>query len=190
MSYVLTALAMIITSFYTKPKLIKRILPQYFTPEQTHLLEIGIGSGLGAITLAQHNPAIKIDAIDIFNPKDHSNNSMQRCQQNLHSAQVSEQVTVFEADMRNMPFANDTFDAAFAILSIHNLTNTTERHKALTEIIRVTKPGGKIVIIDFQYHEEYRQQLLNLGATHIKTSRHYISVFPFLKVIVANKASP
>jgi ubiquinone/menaquinone biosynthesis C-methylase UbiE len=182
--YLLTATAMIITSYFTKEKLIKKILPPHLSNYQ-QVLEIGIGSGMGAIILAHHNADIEIDAIDIFNIVDHQNNSLKLCQNNLKAANVNHKVTVKKADMRTIPFDNHHFDAAFGILSIHNLENKTERKKALTEIIRVIKPGGKIVIIDFKYHNEYRKQLQQLGAKKILTSRPYISVFPFLKVTSA-----
>lgn len=183
-SYLLISLAMVLTSFITKKRLIKILLPKLLTGHRK-VLEIGIGSRLGAITLAENNPAMRIDAIDTFNINDHKNNSLTLCQHNLKASHVDKNVTAHTADMRDMPFNSNHFDAAFGILSIHNLKRKIERKTALLEIIRVIKPGGKLIIIDFKYHKEYRKHLRQLGATGISISRPYISVFPFLRVTTA-----
>lgn len=110
---------------------------------------------------------------------------MKLCQDNLKAAQVDKNITVHTADMRDMPFNPNHFDAAFGILSIHNLYKPEERYDALTEITRVIRPGGKLIIIDFKCHDEYRDHLQRLGAKNISTSRRYLSVFPFLRVTTA-----
>jgi ubiquinone/menaquinone biosynthesis C-methylase UbiE len=47
--------------------------------------------------------------------------------------------------MTQMPFANASFDAAYATES---LEHAVDIEQAVAEICRVVKPGGKIVIID------------------------------------------
>lgn len=50
------------------------------------------------------------------------------------------------ADATNLPFA----DGAFDVVTIsYGLRNVVDPHAALTEMLRVTKPGGRIVVAEF-----------------------------------------
>ncbi|GAA4972015.1 SAM-dependent methyltransferase [Actinoplanes utahensis] len=50
------------------------------------------------------------------------------------------------ADMLDLPFAADTFDHAMALESI---VHVPDRVRALSEISRVVRPGGRVVLTDF-----------------------------------------
>ncbi len=49
-------------------------------------------------------------------------------------------------DIRTIPFKNNTFDAALSVAVIHHLYEKNDRIKAIKELIRVVKKGGKIFI--------------------------------------------
>tara|TARA_B100000700_G_C14868928_1_gene772452 strand:- start:327 stop:950 length:624 start_codon:yes stop_codon:yes gene_type:complete len=49
-------------------------------------------------------------------------------------------------DVRKIPFKNDTFDAALSVAVIHHLYEDSDRIKAVNELVRVVKKGGKIFI--------------------------------------------
>ncbi|MEW1962229.1 class I SAM-dependent methyltransferase [Microbacterium sp. NPDC077644] len=51
-----------------------------------------------------------------------------------------------EADAMNLPFGDDEFDA---VTMSYGLRNVQEPKKALAELYRVTKPGGRMVINEF-----------------------------------------
>lgn len=51
-----------------------------------------------------------------------------------------------QADATKLPFDNDSFDA---VTMSFGLRNVVEPEKALAELYRVTKPGGRIVICEF-----------------------------------------
>ena len=51
-----------------------------------------------------------------------------------------------EADATKLPFADNSFDA---VTMSFGLRNVVEPKKALAELYRVTKPGGRIVICEF-----------------------------------------
>lgn len=50
------------------------------------------------------------------------------------------------ADALTLPFADDEFDAVTISFGLRNVEDT---HRALAELFRVTKPGGRIVICEF-----------------------------------------
>jgi demethylmenaquinone methyltransferase/2-methoxy-6-polyprenyl-1,4-benzoquinol methylase len=53
-----------------------------------------------------------------------------------------------EADATALPFADDEFDA---VTMSFGLRNVNEPRKALAELLRVTKPGGRLVVCEFSH---------------------------------------
>ncbi|MCR2812557.1 bifunctional demethylmenaquinone methyltransferase/2-methoxy-6-polyprenyl-1,4-benzoquinol methylase UbiE [Microbacterium sp. zg.Y1090] len=53
-----------------------------------------------------------------------------------------------EADATALPFADDTFDA---VTISFGLRNVADPQKALAEMLRVTAPGGRIVVCEFSH---------------------------------------
>jgi demethylmenaquinone methyltransferase/2-methoxy-6-polyprenyl-1,4-benzoquinol methylase len=53
-----------------------------------------------------------------------------------------------EADATALPFADDEFDA---VTMSFGLRNVNEPKKALAELLRVTKPGGRLVVCEFSH---------------------------------------
>ncbi len=57
------------------------------------------------------------------------------------------------ADATHVPFENNSFDVSCASFALHDMLSTI-REKALKEMARVTKPEGKIVIVDYALPEK------------------------------------
>jgi alkylated DNA repair protein alkB family protein 8 len=78
-----------------------------------------------------------------------------------------------EAEMWQLPFADNSFDAIYCIAAFHHLPGRELRLKALKEIKRVLKPGGILVMTNWnrwQYH-----------------FLHYIIKYTWLKIIGRHK---
>jgi demethylmenaquinone methyltransferase / 2-methoxy-6-polyprenyl-1,4-benzoquinol methylase len=58
----------------------------------------------------------------------------------------SPQLNFSAGDALSLPFAEETFDAVTISFGIRNVNNVD---KALKEMLRVTKPGGRIVVCEF-----------------------------------------
>ncbi len=56
------------------------------------------------------------------------------------------ELDIVEADATNLPFDDDTFDVTTISFGLRNVIEPT---KALEEMLRVTRPGGRIVICEF-----------------------------------------
>lgn len=54
-------------------------------------------------------------------------------------------VSFLQGNLHQLPFADNTFDRCYADKTFQHLPNPKQ---ALAELIRVTKPGGRLVIVD------------------------------------------
>ncbi|GAB4515648.1 MAG: hypothetical protein Kow0047_27590 [Anaerolineae bacterium] len=104
------------------------------------VLDVGCGVGVDTIPLAQIvGPTGKVVGIDIDEA------SIAEARRRAEEAGVSAWTEHRVADAADMPFEDNTFDACHSERVFMHLPN---RDEVLDEMIRVTKPGGRIVVID------------------------------------------
>ena len=70
-------------------------------------LDLGAGTGVLSLMIAQKNPTILIDAIEIYE------DGSQECRENFASSPWSERLTVFQGDYFNFPFQSK-YDLIFS----------------------------------------------------------------------------
>lgn len=63
-------------------------------------------------------------------------------------------------DMRRIPFAKNSFDLVYCIVSLMYLSHANEQKKGISEMLRVTKPDGKLLLIEPNY---WGVQIVRLG---------------------------
>jgi demethylmenaquinone methyltransferase/2-methoxy-6-polyprenyl-1,4-benzoquinol methylase len=61
-------------------------------------------------------------------------------------ARADERITYLEADTQRLPFPADTFQLTTVGFGLRNVTDTD---KGIAEMVRVTRPGGRVVILEF-----------------------------------------
>lgn len=108
-----------------------RLILEYFGDlAQRRVLDVGCGKGRFARILAENHPRAEVWGVDISPAMlGYVPSPVRRC----------------AASMTELPFPDASFDAAYATES---LEHAVEVEKAVAEICRVVKPGGRIVIID------------------------------------------
>ncbi len=77
-------------------------------------------------------------------------------------------VELKNADARELPFRDNSFDVVLSSFVIHNVSNAGDREKAVREIARVLKPGGQLAIADILFSGQYEQTLRGLGWTRLE----------------------
>jgi len=127
------------------------------------VLDVGCGRGLALIAVAKVLTTGKAVGIDLWSAKDLSGNNVSNALTNAALEGVADRVEVETADMRALPFANASFDAVISMTAIHNVPDRAGRDKALTEIARVLKPGGRAAIFDILHPFGYAKVLRRHG---------------------------
>lgn len=105
-------------------------------PAGTHVADIGCGNGKN---MQLRTEEITYSGIDI------SEVMVNICQARGHY--------VIQGNILQIPFADDKFDATMAIAVIHHLESRTDRVAAIRELVRITKPGGKILIYVWAFEQ-------------------------------------
>lgn len=110
-------------------------------PQQWTVADIGTGTGYLLPALARH--FAKVMAVE---PAE----TMLSCaKQRVKEAQLRN-VRFFQGELASLPMKSKTCDLALAMLVIHHVPNPA---KALAEMYRVVRPGGRVLIVEQQSHE-------------------------------------
>lgn len=112
-------------------------LLQKSAPKQ--ILDIATGTGDFAIEALKVNPD-KITGIDI------SEGMLGVGREKLQKKGLTSKIELLSGDSENLQFGADSFDAVTAAFGVRNFENL---EKGLSEMNRVLKPGGRVVILEF-----------------------------------------
>lgn len=129
------------------------------------VLDAGCGRGLALIGCARQLTTGKAVGIDLWAAKDLSDNTPDAVRANAAAEGVAHRVEVETGDITRLPFSDASFDAVISMTVIHNIPSLEERNRAVRELIRVLKPGGRIAIFDLQHTERYAEVLRQGGLT-------------------------
>jgi demethylmenaquinone methyltransferase / 2-methoxy-6-polyprenyl-1,4-benzoquinol methylase len=110
--------------------------------EQDHpklILDVATGTGDFAIQALSLKPT-KIIGVDI------SEGMLEMGRKKMIEKGVSETIEMRNADSESLPFEENKFDAIIVAFGVRNFEDL---NKGLAEMLRVLKPGGRVVILEF-----------------------------------------
>jgi ubiquinone/menaquinone biosynthesis C-methylase UbiE len=97
-------------------------------------LEVGSGSGAMAAALLDRFQQLELTATDV--------DPQMVLAAGKPLARYGERVTVAQADAARLPFHDDSFDLALSFLMLHHVGDW---ETALRELVRVVRPGGRVL---------------------------------------------
>jgi cyclopropane fatty-acyl-phospholipid synthase-like methyltransferase len=103
------------------------------------LLDVGCGTGQPAVQMAQKSGAY-VTGITV------SQSQVAAATARAQEAGMTDRVTFELVNAMEMPYADGTFDAAWAFESIFHMPS---RVQVFREMARVVRPGGRVVVADF-----------------------------------------
>jgi arsenite methyltransferase len=172
-----------IGKFYARDCLLERLK---LRGDET-VLDVGCGHGLLLIGAAKLLPRGRAVGIDLWSQVDQSSNSREATLRNAALEGVAERVSVRDGDMRKLPLAEGTFDAAVAHFAIHNIPSSDGRRQAIREIVRTLKPGGQVALSDLKCVGLYADELRKLGMCDVKVSGLSFWTWPPARTVTARK---
>jgi SAM-dependent methyltransferase len=151
------------------------------------VLDVGTGRGLLAVGAARLLTAGRAIGIDIFQTKDLSGNALERTVANVAAEGVAARCEIRHEDARRLTLADGSIDVVVSNLCLHNIAPRPERERALAEIVRVLKPGGRALISDFIKTAEYVEFFRQAGLTVTRRGPFVVDTFFPLRIVVADK---
>ena len=122
--------------------------PQFLMGGSGRVLDLGAGSGRATLMVLQNRPNTTVVALDLYSGYWGINdNTPDRLRRNAAAAGVQDRVDVQVGDMRELPFADASFDGIVSSFAIDHLRRT-EIPVALRESARVLRPGGDLLILN------------------------------------------
>jgi arsenite methyltransferase len=146
---------MLWTSLSGKRVAARQLLGQAALRGDERVLDVGCGRGLLLLGAAQQLPRGRAIGIDLWQLSDLSGNARAATEANARALGVAERVELVDGDMRRMPFADGEFDVVVSSLAVHNVYEGEGRERALQEIARVLRPGGRVLLQDFRHTADY-----------------------------------
>lgn len=104
------------------------------------VLDVATGTGDVAIMMQKYLNPDKIIGIDI------SNGMLEHGRKKIAKLLLNDKIELQQGDSETINFPDNTFDAITVAFGVRNFENL---HKGLEEMLRVLKPGGKLVILEF-----------------------------------------
>jgi SAM-dependent methyltransferase len=113
--------------------------------EAGQALDAGCGAGRTTLALGRAYKKGRIIALDLFDSTYIAGGGRALIEENVRRAGMSARVAIEKGDLTALPFADNAFDAAISAHAVDHLGPHSGR--ALQEIRRVLKPGGRFLLI-------------------------------------------
>ena len=137
------------------------------------ILDFGSGNGVLAVKLARQCPEVEVMGIDYWGEDWEYSKCI--CEKNARAAKVENRVRFQKGDAASLDFASETFDGAISNLTFHEVKSVADKKSVLQEALRVVKPGGSFVFVDYFWEEKYygpepefEEFLRDLGLLHFE----------------------
>jgi demethylmenaquinone methyltransferase/2-methoxy-6-polyprenyl-1,4-benzoquinol methylase len=141
------------------------------------ILDVATGTGDLAFAAQKKINPNKIVGLDL------SNGMLEVGRSKISKRNLNDKLEFIQGDSENLPFDNDYFDSVMVSFGVRNFENL---NKGLSEIFRVLKKGGQIVVLEFskpktfpikQTYHIYSKYILPVFGSLIskdKSAYHYL----------------
>lgn len=106
--------------------------------EASHLLDLGCGVGGPGLRVVAHTGA-RVTGISV------SEEQIKAANRLAAESGLADRAVFQHADAMRLPFADGSFDA---VMALESLCHMPDRQQVLTEVSRVLRPGGRLVLTD------------------------------------------
>lgn len=118
----------------------KRAISELRTLKPKKVLDVATGTADVALMTMKYLTPEKIIGIDI------STGMLELGRKKIAKAMLNDRIELLEGDSETINFPDNTFDAVTVAFGVRNFEHL---HKGISEMLRVLKPGGKLVVLEF-----------------------------------------
>lgn len=120
---------------FWRRKAVARLAPK---PGCTYI-DLGCGTGDISLEIVRQEPASRVVGIDP------SEGMLAIGRDKVHAVGLDDGISLVQGDVLDLRYDDNSFDGAITSFCIRNVT---DRKRALSEIRRVVRPGGRLVILE------------------------------------------
>jgi demethylmenaquinone methyltransferase/2-methoxy-6-polyprenyl-1,4-benzoquinol methylase len=110
------------------------------------ILDVATGTGDLAIQAVKSLDPEKVIGVDI------STGMLDIAKKKIEAKGLDQRIELKRGDSENLPFEENKFDAVIVAFGVRNFENL---EKGLAEMLRVLKPGGKVVVLEFSKPDRF-----------------------------------
>lgn len=132
----------------------KKAIKLSSVPKPQHILDIATGTADLALEALKQNPNAKVIGLDI------SSNMIDLGRKKIIKKGLDSSISLEVGDSEDLRFDDDKFDLVTAAFGVRNFENLNQ---GLSEMHRVLRPGGEIMVLEFSKPKVFPfKQLFNL----------------------------
>ncbi len=125
----------------------RRVTANRIPQDAVNVLDIATGTGDLALAIAQSRPKTRIFGVDFVEAM------MRQAVEKTRGRGLLSRVSYSAGDAMALPFRDGMFDAASMAFGLRNMP---DRPSAIKEMVRVVKPGGKILILEMTFPRSFK----------------------------------
>ncbi len=139
----------------TAIKTLRTLLP---SPQEATILDVATGTGDFGLEALRLKPK-KVIGVDI------SEGMLSYGREKIKKRGLEDKIELLSGDSENLPFEDNSFDAVIVAFGVRNFENL---EKGLANILRVLKPDGALVVLEFSKPRNFpMKQLYNFYFKYI-----------------------
>jgi demethylmenaquinone methyltransferase/2-methoxy-6-polyprenyl-1,4-benzoquinol methylase len=124
----------------------KKAIKELRALQPNHILDVATGTGDMAVLAQKILRPAKITGIDI------SEGMLQIGRKKIEKLGLESIIELQKGDSETIGFSDNTFDAITVAFGVRNFQNLEQ---GLAEMLRVLKPGGKLVVLEFSRPKQF-----------------------------------
>ena len=138
----------------------RKALKQIIGPEVRDILDLACGTGDFSVAIARKMPVgAHVTGVDL------SEGMLAVMKEKVAAEGLQEKISIRQGDGEELPFADGSIDRVTIAFGIRNFEN---REKGLREMLRVLRPGGRVVILELSVPQNaFFRWCYNLYFLHI-----------------------
>jgi ubiquinone/menaquinone biosynthesis C-methylase UbiE len=117
------------------------LISQHIKDNQ-QVLDVGCANGYSAFKQVEKNPKIKIVGVDF------ADKMIKYAQEAKEKRCKNKPIEFSVGDILDLKFLDNSFDVAYTTRVLINLPNWEEQKRGIKELLRVVKPGGKVILLE------------------------------------------